>query len=256
MSTIKRRKLIGNIILSILILIAIVLVVLSLHLYIENVDAKAKEILEQTDIDYTLSIDQETSEGFYKIDIQKQLTLLVEEQGVSTVTCLFPQDDSYIEVKAQRDDAGELNFEIEKIGNENYKVKTRTSFKDVTSIEYRSGNYTEASVIKIISGDEFQYFAMATGINYFLGDDIKSISYMNDHFYYLSYNPRYKALKDATSCTDELRTSIKGFKESDYFYTYGKINFLSDFYQKLASKKFTVKEQCELLNTQSGEITQ
>lgn len=253
MSTIRKRKLFGNIILSILILITIVLVILSLHLYIENVNAKAREILEQTDIDYTMKIVEETSEGLYKVDFKDELTTLINEQDVSTVTCLFPNENFYIEVKMDRDDEGEPTFEIEKIGDTNYKVKAITNFKDVTSIEYRSGSYIESTVIKINSEDSYEYFAMALNTNYFLGDDIKSISYMNDHFYYLSYNPKYRALRDATECSDEIKASIDGFRESDYFYTYGKINFLSDFYQKLASKKFTVKEQCELLNSQKQQ---
>lgn len=253
MSTIKKHKLIGNVILSILILITIVLVILSLHLYIENVNAKAREVLEQTDIDYTMKIVEETSEGLYKIDFKNELTLLVNEQDVSTVTCLFPNESFYIEVKVDRDEKENPTFEIEKIGDKNYKVKAITNFKDVTSIEYRSGSYIESTVIKISNEDSYEYFAMALDTNYFLGDDIKSISYMNDHFYYLSYNSKYKALKDATECSEEIKNSINGFRESDYFYTYGKINFLSDFYQKLASKKFTVKEQCELLNSQKQQ---
>jgi len=60
-------------------------------------------------------------------------------------------------------------------------------------------------------------------------------------------NLRYIALREVEACTKEVKEEIPKFSLKDYYYKYGKINFLSDYYQKLASKTFTVKERCEEL---------
>ena len=39
--------------------------------------------------------------------------------------------------------------------------------------------------------------------------------------------------------------SIDEFNQNDIYYNYGRINFLPDYYQKLASKSLTVKDKCD-----------
>ena len=88
---------------------------------------------------------------------------------------------------------------------------------------------------------------MTDETHYFLGNDIEYISYMDNHFYYLSYNSKYRALLEAEECSKEVKGTIQYFNQNDYFYKYGKINFLKDFYQKLASKTYSVKDKCDEL---------
>ena len=81
----------------------------------------------------------------------------------------------------------------------------------------------------------------------------KILSFENGDFYYRSYNNKYLAIDTVGSCNEELRLSIEDFNEDDVFYTYGKINFLKDFYQKLASKSYSVRDKCASLE-QSKEL--
>jgi hypothetical protein len=111
-----------------------------------------------------------------------------------------------------------------------------------------------ASVIKINEKLENYYFAMAYDISYFLGQDIESISFIDNHFYYVSYNPKYEVLENAESCSKEVKSLVDDWKASDYYYKYGRINFLEEYYQKLSSKTYKVEDRCnELANKGNDE---
>ena len=131
--------------------------------------------------------------------------------------------------------------------NEEKKVFARMNMEDVESIEYRTGNANGASLLKINTEFYSDYFAITNEDHYFLGSDIETVSFKDDQFYYMSYNPNYELLETAKTCSKDVKASIDGFSNKDYYYKYGKINFLPDYYQKLASKKFTVGEKCDEL---------
>ncbi len=247
MSVNKKHKLIGNIVLGIITTLTVVLIVLSLHLYLEDVEAKSREILQKTEMDYTIEERELNSEGLYVVDLKSILTDVVNEYKVSSITCTFPDESFSLDFKVNKNE-DDMSFEINKVVDDEYGVSTRMNFSDVESIEYRTGNPQKSTIIKINTKDGHEYFAMSHNINYFLGQDIENVSFMNDRFYYLSYNPKYKELRNVTVCDKKLKSSIEDFKNSDYYYKYGKINFLDDFYQKLSSKVYTVENRCDDLN--------
>ena len=131
------------------------------------------------------------------------------------------------------------------------------NLKNIEEIEYRTGNSNNATVLNLISDYDEEYLAITEDTYYFLGTDIESISYINEHFYYVSYNSKYKLLENATLCDKETKNSIDEFNKNDNYYKYGKINFFGDYYQKLSSKTYTVEDRCnelENLNAkQEGE---
>ncbi len=234
-------------VLTFLIALAICTSIPALKIYFTKVDAAAKEIQNATDLAYETKNDETNNRGFYVANFKAELEEFMADRNASTLTYEFAGESFFLEVFIQKNEEGEYSFEIEKISNPEFDINARMNMKDVESIEYRTGNPSKASVLKINQKYNSDYFAMTDGTYYFLGDDIESISYKNNHFYYMTYNPDYKSLEEATVCSPEITSKIEGFKMSDYYYNYGKINFLSDYYQKLSSKKFTVQEKCDEL---------
>lgn len=243
----KKKRLIGNIILSVTVVVGIILLMFTIRIYLNNVDEKTKEIMKETDATYTTSNNKINSNGLYVAQVKKELLDYLEDWDAKTITYKFEGEPFYLELEVTEDETGEKTFSIEKIVNEEKKVYARMNLEDVDNIEYRTGNANGASLLKINTEFYSDYFAITNENHYFLGSDIENVSFENDQFYYLSYNPNYRILDTAKTCSKDIKAQIDDFSTKDYYYKYGEINFLTDYYQKLSSKRYTVGEKCEEL---------
>lgn len=242
----KRKRMIGNVVLSVFVVIGIIVMMFAIRFYLASIEEKAKEIMKETDASFTSKDNQVNNNGLYIANVKEDLTDYLEDWDAKSITYKIEGEPFYIEFAVQEED-GKKTFSIEKIINENKKVYARMNMEDVETIEYRTGNANDASLLKINTPYYSDYFAITTGDHYFLSSDIENVSFKDEQFYYLSYNPNYRVLDKAKSCSKEVKSSIEAFSNNDYYYKYGKINFMPDYYQKLASKKFTVGERCEEL---------
>lgn len=224
----------------------------TIRLYLNKIDEKSKIVMKETDATYTSKGNQLNSNGLYVAEVKKDLLEYLEDWDVGSITYEIEGEPFYLEIKINEEEDGSKNFTIEKIVDEEMKVYARMNMEDIVSIEYRTGNSNHASLLKINTEFYSDYFAITTEDHYFLGSDIETVSFQDDQFYYISYNPNYKLLEKAKSCSKDVKSEIDGFSLKDYYYKYGKINFLPEYYQKLASKKYTVEERCEELK-QAGE---
>lgn len=241
-------------ILPALIILAFIFSTFAIKLYLARVDVAAKEIQNKTKFTYVTKDNEINSSGFYVANLKDELTEYIGNGDLSEVTYRFDGENFYIEVKAIKDEEGNMSFEIEKIACPEFSINARMNMKNIESIEYRTGNPKKSTVLKINQTYNSDYFAMTDGTYYFLGSDIESISFKDEHFYYMSYNKNYLSLEKVTSCSKEVKADIDGFNGKDYYYKYGRINFLADYYQKLASKTFTVQDRCdELAGAQDAE---
>jgi len=240
----RSKKLAVNIVLAILILGAAVCLVVAVRMYLYKIDKKAKSILEITDTSYISKRGKENSSGLYVQNVKKDIFDFVGDRNISSITYEFDGEKFHIDfaIEVDKDDSEMLT--IKKIVNEDLGINARMDMKNVESIEYRTGNSNNATLLKINSTYSHDYFAMSTGAYYFLGNDIESIGFMDGQFYYMSYNPNYTYLEEAKSCSKEVTREIDGFNKNHYYYKYGKINFLPEYYQKLASKTYTVEDKC------------
>ncbi len=243
----KKKKLIGNIVLSVTVVISIILLMFAIRIYLGRVDEKTKEIMKETDATYTSKENALNDKGFYVAELKRDLSDYLEDFDVKTITYKIEGEPFYLDIQIVEDETGEKIFSIQRIINEEKKVFARMNMEGIESIEYRTGNVNGASVLKINTEYYSDYFVITNENHYFLGSDIENVSFSEDQFYYLSYNPNYRILDKAKLCNKELKSQIDGFSNKDFYYKYGKINFLSDYYQKLSSKKFTVGERCEEL---------
>ena len=235
-------------ILIFLIGLAFVLSIVSLRIYFSNLDKTVSELLNKKEVVYETKNNEVNNRGFYVANLEEELNDLISKKDVTTLTYEFENESFYFDIRVLYDEEGNPSFEIEKIGCPEYQINARMNMRDVESIEYRTGNPDKSTVLKINQKYNTNYFAMTLKTYYFLGNDIESISYKDDHFYYITYNPNYKSLEEADSCSKAVISKIDGFSTKHYYYKYGKINFLSDYYQKLASKTFTVKNKCDELS--------
>lgn len=240
----KKIKYILTVLITILIVLALIF---GVKIYLQRIDAKVDELSNSTDMEFTSLKNDLNSDGFYVAKLKDELTAYIEDNNVSSVTYNLEGENFYLEIAVNRSEEGDLSFDVEKIVSDEFDINARINIADVEKIEYRTGNPKKSTVIKFGEDYVHNYFAMSESVYYFLGQDIESISYIDDHFYYVSYNPNYLILEDAQSCSKDVKSQIDGFKTSDYYYKYGKINFLSDYYQKLSSKTYTVGQKCNEL---------
>ena len=243
-----------RIFLAMLVVVAVRFSFLAFKLYFERIDAKAKEIQKMTDLAYETKKNEENSMGFYVVDLKEELTEFVKERNITSLTYEFEGESFYFDILVSKNEEGEYAFEIEKIANPEFGIYARTNMKNVQSIEYRSAYMNESAVIKINQDYNSDYFAMTEGAYYFLGQDIEAISYKNEHFYYLTFNPKYTLLEEAEECSKDVTSKISGFKLTDYYYKYGKINFLTEYYQKLGMSNFTVQNKCDELAASKADV--
>lgn len=244
MKKVKKKKVIYYSGLGFLITAMMIIGTFALGIYLNRVDAATREILDKSEVSYVTSDNEINEEGLYVAYLEEELTSYVEEKKVSSITYEFSGESFYLELVVNKDKNDRISFEIVKIVDDKENVKARMNLKDVKSIEYRSDEVNGAKLLKIDAAYNSDYFVITEGTYYFLGQDIESISFKEGRFYYLTYNPDYRVLEEYQSCSKDVRKSIDGFNENHYYFKYGKINFLRDYYQKLSTKKYTVREKC------------
>lgn len=240
----KQRRRLGNIALLIFALAAVVAFGVSLKMYLARVDERVAKILEKTDTTYVSKDNEQNYSGLYVANVQRDIWEFLQDRDATTITYEFEGEPFYIELAVEENAEGVNSLAITRIVNDSKGISARMDMKNLESIEYRTGNKNQSSVLKINTKYSTDYFAMTDGNYYFLGDDIESISYMDEQFYYMTYNSNYLYLEETKSCSKETRSMIDGFNTKDYYYKYGKINFLEEFYQKLSSKTYLVEDKC------------
>lgn len=244
----KTKRLIKRIFLAGVIVLLGVFVGVGGKFYFDWLDVEAAKREDNENLLYVSRNNKLNAEGLYVSNVKENLISFLEGKNAKKVTYRFEGEGFYLILNI--DDSGdEPIFSIEKVIDENQEVNALITFNDVESVEYRTGNVNTSTIIKVNTSVELinDYIAITEGTHYLLGEDIKTISYKDDQFYYLAYNLKYISLREVQSCTKEVKDEIPKFNQKDYYYKYGKINFLEDYYQKLASKTFTVKDRCEEL---------
>jgi len=231
---------------SVLSIVVLLIVGFGVKTYLEYVERRSAEILELTEDSFETSNITLQRNGLYIVDLKKDLDEYEKNRLNNTITYEIKGEEIYFDINIlKNEETGENVYEIRKIGDDRHNVKAKMNLKNIEQIEFRTGYINDATVLKLNTTYDSLYFAMIDNAYYFLGEDIESISFIDDHFYYVSYNKNYKSLMSANECTSEVKKSIYGFNEAHTFYTYGKINFFEDFYQKLSSKSYSVKNYCD-----------
>ncbi len=217
-------------------------------IYIKYVDKKSKSIQKESYYTYTQNDVVKGTEGFNSIDLKENLQdfLSKNKHNDISLTYKIKNEQFYFDLLLKKEN-NDYTFEIDRIIDEAHNMHAKMKYENVIKAEYQTGNENHATVLKLYTDNEIRTLAITGNTYYFLGSDIESISYINGEFYYLSYNKKYTTLKSATSCDKATKHSIDEFNAKDYYYKYGKINFLTDYYQKMSSKVFTVEDKCNEL---------
>lgn len=243
-----KRKL-GNIALLIFILAAVIFFLVAIKMYLARVDEEVAKILEEADTTFIEKKGEEDYTGFYVANVKDTVLGFSQGKNISTIKYEFDGEPYFIEFLLEQNDVGEQSITITKIVNDSKGIRASMNLRNVVSISYRTGNSNQSSILKIVGDYETRYFAMTDGAYYFLGSDIDNISYRDGQFYHTSYNPNYLYLEETKSCSQEVIAQIDGFNKNDYYYRYGKINFLEEYYQKLSSKTYSVGDKCKEFET-------
>lgn len=243
----KKRDII-KILKILLILIGILVTVFILKTYLFYIDKKATKISDSTQTTIEASKITDTENGLYHVEIAKDIKKYLKSskrKDLSALTYKIDGEEFYFEIGINKD-GKEYSFDIEKIVDNRHQVSAKILYRDLKTLEYRTGNSNHSTLIKLFNKNDSNFLVFTENEYYFLGVDIEDISYKGNHFYYLSYNPKYESLRNTTEgCTDVIKDEIEDFKDTDYYYKYGKIYFLNDSeYEKLDSSKYTVADRC------------
>lgn len=244
----KTRRLVNYVSLGSVIILGFILLIVFLNMYFDKIDREIEALLDKEEVVYVSHNDQISSEGLIITNIKDNLTEFVKDSNVKSLIYEIDDEDFYFVLNVIRGE--EISFDLEKVINKKLGINSMVNIIGINTLEYRTIANSFSTILKFNSQYDSRYMAMTDETHYFLGNDIEYVSYIDDHFYYLSYNPKYRALLDASECSKEVKRGIQGFNQNDYFYKYGKINFLKDYYQKLASKRFSVKDKCTELTDQ------
>lgn len=220
--------------------------ILLLKVYVIHIDNVANKIMNSTDVDFIQKEKQLNKYGLYELNISEELNKFIIDKNIESISYKVDQEKFYFDILITREN-NSIQYEIERIVDEEHGINAKMKMENVKEIEYRTGNSNNATLLKITTEYDTEYLVIVDDSYYFLGADIESISFSNNHFYYVTYNSNYSVLDEATSCDKKTKEMVDGFNYDDYYYKYGKINFFEDFYQKLSSKEYTVKDRCEEL---------
>lgn len=224
-------------------------------IYIKYVDKKAKDIQDESYYTYIQKDIVYGSEGFYLINLKENLQDFLNKNKHDVLTLSYKvKNESFSFDLLIKKNNNNYIYEIDRIIDDAHNMHAKMKYEGVERIEYQTGNENHATVLKLYTDSEVRILAITENTYYFLGSDIENINYNNGEFYYLSYNKKYTPLNSASSCDKTLKNSIDDFSMKDYYYKYGKINFLTDYYQKLSSKVFTVEEKCTELEEEKENI--
>lgn len=246
----KKKK---KIIISALIFIGSMILIGLIIMYIKNINLISKKITDETTHTYILNKSNDGTGGLYVANIEDDLKEYVKKhKKAQDITYKIKGEDFYfnVGVSGKGDD---FKVQINKIVDEKRNISARMTYKNVKSVEYRTGGTNDSTILNIITEYDNKYMAITNDNYYFLGNDIDKVSYENEHFYYYTINPAYLILESVNECSNEVVAMVEGFSYSDYYSTYGVVNFLKDYYQKLNPTSNTVWEKCLALQNKYNE---
>ena len=230
-----------------------ILLIFLIIIYLKHIDKEANKITEDTTYSYTVKKKINSNGGLFVANIEDDLkTYIKKHKNIDNITYNIDGEDFYFQVNIFNE-KDNFSIEIYKIVDNSRNISARMTYKDIKKIEYKTDSITNSSILNIITEYDNNYMAITKDNYYFLGTDIDKVSYDGEHFYYYSYNDVYDELANANSCSYEVINQIEEFNYSDIYYTYGIVNFLKDYYQKLAPNNYTVWQYCEYLNNRLNE---
>lgn len=232
------------------ILFCILFVASIIRLYTFHLNRAVSRLENMTDSVYIKEEFIANSNGFSTINMLGDLKDYFSNNINNSVAYKLKDETFYLDIsRIKNDKKKNPTFDVDKIVDKERNINARVNFQNLVAMEFKTGGDNSASVIHLISSNDDLYFVITGNTYYFLGDDIENISFLEGDFYYVSYNNKYKAIDTAGGCTEELMLSIDDFNQNDIYYNYGRINFLPDYYQKMASKSLTVKDKCASMET-------
>lgn len=244
MKKMKKKRIIKNVLCLILVVVALVGVSIFVNYYIDYLNFKTSEQKKSEKVVYVSKNDQLNYAGLYVATVKEDLDDFLQDKETNTLMYKIENESFYIQFSVVKDHEGNFSYNIDKIVDTDLNINARLNLVGVTSIEYRSSSRVDQSLIKVNTLYDKEFFAMTNGAYHLLGDDIQDVGFIDGHFYHMTYNSKYVALREVESCSKEVKKSIKSFNVNDFYYKYGRINFLTDYYQKLSSKTYTVGNLC------------
>ena len=231
-----------------LILFILFIVYIGIKEYLVSVDKRTNKIVNNTESSFVLKKPKLLDNNMYFIDLEKDLNKVVKKSQ-NTITYKIDKEDFNLDVKVYLDKTNNKHsYEIVKVVDNLHDISARINYKNAKQLEYRQDSNGGPLIIKFITLNEVEILAITDQTYYFLGEDVDDITFDNNEFYYKTINPKYevKELREK-GCTQEINNSIEDFSFQDVYYTYGRINFLDDYYQKHALRTTSVEEECKLI---------
>lgn len=236
------------------IIFCILLVASIIRLYTFHLNRAVSRLENMTDSVYVKEKFIPNSNGFNTINMLSDLKDYFSNNINNSVAYKLKDETFYLDIsKISNDKKKTPTFDVDKIVDKERNINARVNFQNLVAMEFKTGGANSATVIHLLSSSDDLYFVITGNTYYFLGDDIEDISFLEGDFYYVSYNNKYKAIDTAGGCTEELMLAIDDFNQNDIYYNYGRINFLTDYYQKMASKSLTVKDKCDSMEQSTKE---
>ena len=228
------------------ILLLKVFMYMGINAYLRHIDIEAEKFLVGANVIFGADEKVLNEQGLYTLNIKDD----IDNSLVSDNKLIYKVDgvSFYFDIEILNN-----SIVINRLVDETHHIKARINCSNVLTIEYQLGNINHSILLKINTENDYKYLAITDNTYYFLGNDIDTIVYKNDQFYYLTYNIKYDALKDAKKCDDKTKRLIDNFNGNDYYYKTGEINFLKDYYQKIKPNYYYVKNHCNDLKKQASE---
>lgn len=240
----KKRKIKKILKTTIFVILAIILAI-SIKIYLNHVDKVTMEIENTKNHVFTSTNHKENENGFSIAFVQNDMIDYLGKQKTEKDQVIYKieKEKFYLDITVKLED-GRYKVDIDRVIDDKHEISARVNYRNVSKIEYKTGNLNDTTVIKIFYEDTYEFVAIVNRSYYVVGSDINDIKYEDDHFYYVNYNPKYLTLNTYETCKDAQK-GISGFSYYDYYYKYGKINFLADYYQKFPSNNLSIKNACE-----------
>ena len=199
----KKNKQVINIF---VVLFSILLIVFIIRLYTLHLNRASSTLENKTDAEFIKEEYDTTSNGFYTVDIEKDMNKYFKSNLNESVAYKVKGETFKINIyKSHEKISKKVTYHIDKIADDERDINARVTFNNLKSIEFRTGGANSATVMHLIGETDNSYFVITGDTYYTLGDDIESISFENGDFYYRSYNNKYLAIDTVGSCNEELR---------------------------------------------------
>ena len=234
---------------ALFILMGILIIVYLLKIYLIHIDKTANKLADNTDTTYVLDKPTKLESNMYFIDLEKDMNKFIKSEKQNTIAYKINGEKFYLDVKIYRDKEKKTkSYEVVKIIDQLHNMKAKVNFTDVKTVEFRTEEQNGPTVVKLVSEDQTEYYAITNDTYFSLGEDIDDITFDDGRFYYKTINPKYESdeLKK-NGCTQKVIDSIEEFNFKEPYYSYGRVSFLNDYYEKVVEGTFSVENECKLL---------